>query len=71
MKFSPDGRWVAASGDGGFVKIWDGATRREEAELQSQDGTVKLWNLPTAQERTIIRGRSFRHAKVGRLLFFQ
>jgi WD40 repeat protein len=40
VKFSPDGRWVAASGGGGLVKIWDAATGREETELDGLRGVV-------------------------------
>ncbi|MBX3747113.1 MAG: protein kinase [Verrucomicrobiae bacterium] len=40
VKFSPDGKWVAASGSGGFVKVWEAATGREVFELPGLSGIV-------------------------------
>ena len=40
IKFSPDGRWVVASGGDGFVKVWEAATGLEVTELEGLRGTV-------------------------------
>ncbi len=40
VKFSPDGKWVAASGASGFVKVWEAATGREVFELPGLRGIV-------------------------------
>jgi WD40 repeat protein len=40
VRWSPDGRRLASSGDGGVVKLWDTATGREVLTLRGHTGSV-------------------------------
>jgi WD40 repeat protein len=41
LVFSPDGRWIAAGDQTGFVYLWNVQTRQLERSFQSHDSTVR------------------------------
>lgn len=47
--FSPDGRWLAAAGGGGFISIWDCQARREVQALRTDETTYRVRFLPDSR----------------------
>ncbi len=63
LTFSPDGRFLASSGDNRSVQLWDATTGEERGTLQpSSDSAYGADSLAFSPDGVLLAGRQFSHA---------
>ena len=60
VAFNPDGRWVAAAGEEGVVRVRDAVTGKEIQRLRGHAGPVRAlaWSPPSQTRRQRIASAS-------------